>query len=92
MHSNKLITVGAIFVLASTLSGCATTKPALEAHKSGFGQAIAQNIAAQRVEPTAKQKADTFIPPNRARQRAAREAYETGTTPDPLSVGTTESN
>jgi len=74
--------------LALGLTGCAST-PALEKTSASFGDAVAQNIAAQRVEPTAKQKENTFIPPNRARQKAAREAYETGQVPDPVQNGTT---
>jgi len=56
----------------------------------GFGDAVAQNIAAQRIAPTAEDKANTFIPPNRARQKAAREAYENGTLKEPVAVQTTE--
>lgn len=85
MRWNKhTVILGAIL-----LSGCATTTPALEAHSPNFGKAVAQNIAAQRIAPTAKDKADTFIPPNRARQKAAREAYENGTVKEPISVTTT---
>ncbi len=81
--------ISAYVVAAMSMSGCATTTPALEAHSSHFGDAIAQNIAAQRIAPTAKDKANTFIPPNRARQKAAREAYENGTVAEPVSVTTT---
>lgn len=75
-----------------TLAGCASAMPALESHSVGFGDAIAHNIAAQRIAPTAEEKANTFIPPNRARQKAAREAYEAGTVTEPVSVGTTGDN
>jgi len=77
-------------VLALALTGCASTQPALEAHSSGFGDAVAQNIAAQRIAPSAEEKANTFIPPNRARQKAAWEAYENGTVKEPIAVQTTE--
>ena len=86
MHWNKT----GIIVFGLLLTGCASTKPALEAHSTDFGNAVAHNIAAQRIAPTAEDKADTFIPPNRARQKAAREAYESGTVKEPVSVGTTE--
>jgi hypothetical protein len=79
-----------IIALALALTGCASAKPALEAHSAGFGEAVANNIAAQRIAPTAEDKANTFIPPNRARQKAAREAYENGTVIEPVSVETTE--
>jgi len=77
-------------VAGFALTGCATAQPALNAHSSGFGDAVAQNIAAQRIAPTAKDKANTFIPPNQARQKAAREAYENGTVKEPIAVETTD--
>lgn len=86
MRWNKLMLAAG----ALALTGCATTTPALDAHSSNFGDAVAQNIAAQRIAPTAEDKANTFIPPNRARQKAAREAYENGTVKEPIAVGTTE--
>ncbi|MEP3655776.1 MAG: hypothetical protein ABJO36_12850 [Litorimonas sp.] len=79
-----------IIALGLALTGCASAKPALESHSSGFGDAVAKNIAAQRIAPTAEDKANTFIPPNHARQKAAREAYENGTVKEPVSVETTE--
>ena len=72
------------------LSACASTQPALEAASPQFGNATAQNIAAQRIAATAEEKANTFIPPNRARQKAAQEAYEKGAVPEPVLVTTTE--
>jgi len=76
--------------LAAILAaGCASTTPALDAHSVHFGEAVAQNIEAQRIAPTSDDKTNVFIPPNRARQKAAREAYENGTVKDPIPVGTT---
>lgn len=89
MHSNKFFPVFTTLAISVGLSACAT-KPALDAHTEHFGSAVAQNIAAQRVAPTPEQKANTFIPPNRARQKLAREAYEAGETPDTVKVGTTD--
>lgn len=86
-NRTRLITFG---LTSLTLIGCASGTPALEAHSESFGLATAQNIAAQRVAPSAEDKANTFIPPNRARQKAAREAYESGTTPKPTSVVTSD--
>jgi len=77
-----------LLLIGSVLTGCMSTKPALENHSSGLGDAIAHNITAQRIAPTAEDKANTFIPPNRARQKAAREAYENGTVPVPVNVST----
>lgn len=72
------------------LTACASTQPALDATSPHFGDAVAQNIAAQRVAPSVEDKANTFIPPNRARQKAAIEAYEEGTVTEPTLVDTTE--
>jgi hypothetical protein len=87
MHCSKLIALGALAGL--TLSACAS-RPALESSTPNFGDAVAANIAAQRVAPTAAQKADTYIPPNRTRQNLAREAYEKGEIADPTTVGTSD--
>ena len=90
MLLNRHITLGAALIATLGLSACAST-PALDKKTEHFGKAVAHNIAAQRVPPSAEQKANTFITPNRARQRAAREAYEKGETPEPVSLGTTDS-
>lgn len=79
-----------IFLVGLAVTGCASSQAALDASSPQFGEAIAQNIAAQRVAPTAEEKANTFIPPNRARQKAARDAYESGTVTEPNFVSTTE--
>ena len=79
-----------LMALGLALTSCASGAPALNAQSSAFGDAVAQNIAAQRIAPTAADKANTFIPPNRARQKAAREAYENGTVKEPVAVQTTE--
>lgn len=86
MRWNKI----GLILIALTVTGCASTQTALDATSPQFGQAIAQNIAVQRVAPTAEEKADTFIPPNRARQKAAKDAYESGTVTEPRLVNTTE--
>lgn len=88
LQMNKFLRRLTPLCLAAGLTACAAT-PALENTSPSFGDAVAQNIAAQRVVPTAKQKENTFIPPNRARQKAAREAYEKGEVPDPVQLGTT---
>ena len=78
-----------LLISALMITGCATASPALETHSVNFGNAISQNIAAQRIAPSAEEKANTYIPPNRARQKAARESYESGTVTEPVAVGTT---
>lgn len=86
MPRNKL----SLVIIGLALSACNTTQPAFDSHSPNFGNAIANNIGAQRVAPTAADKANTFIPPNQARQTAARDAYEAGTVKEPSSVVTTE--
>lgn len=88
MRLNRHLSALAAAALCAGLSACAST-PALDSRTDHFGSAVAHNIEAQRVAPTPEQKANTFIPPNRARQKLAREAYEKGETPDPIQVGTT---
>ena len=78
-----------IFVISLTaLTGCATTQPAATYHSSEFGKAVRQNIAVQTVAPSAKQKADTFIPADAAKRAKARENYRKGETPNPQPVTT----
>lgn len=78
----------ALCLSAITLSACATTGPALGDHSATFGGATAQNITAQAVAPTPAQKANTFIPADRARQQLARDNYRNDTVkkPQPLST------
>ncbi|MEP1230301.1 MAG: hypothetical protein ABJG88_06465 [Litorimonas sp.] len=59
------------------LSACASTRPAASSDTPSFGRAVQKNLTAQIVEPSPEQKADTYIPANRARRTLAREAYET---------------
>lgn len=77
-----------IGLAALTLSACATTQPAMNAHSPTFGQAVAHNKSAQFVAPTPTQKADTFIPANRARKALARKNYQEDTVekPEPLTT------
>jgi len=91
MPLNRALQILTPLCLMTGLSACAST-PALEKTSANFGDAVAHNLAAQRVEPTKAQKENTFIPPNRARQKAAREAYEKGEVPDPLQSVTTDNN
>lgn len=86
MRWNKLN----LIFLSLVLTGCASAQPALESQSAHFGDAVAKNIAAQRIAPTAEDKANTFIPPNQARQKAAIDAYESGDVKEPVPVGTTE--
>jgi len=79
-----------LILIAIAMTGCASSQAALDGTSPQFGEAIAHNISVQRVAPTAEEKANTFIPPNRARQKAAKDAYESGTVTEPTLVNTTE--
>lgn len=61
-----------------TLSACSTTRPALAGQHESFGQSNKANIAAHAIAPDPELKANTFIPADRDRARAAREAYRKG--------------
>ncbi len=74
----------------AVLSACATTQPALQSGSSEFGVAVRQNIAAQAVAPTAKQKANTYIPADASKRAKARENYRNGNTPEPKPITTTK--
>lgn len=90
MPFNKLNpAMGVIILSALSLSACATTRPAASSDTPSFGKAVRANLTAQIVAPTDTQKADTYIPANRARRELARENYETDTLePLPESVTT----
>ena len=85
--SPYLISLGFV---SFAVTGCASSQPVLDVHSAHFGDITANNISAHRIAPTEKDKANTYIPPNQARQKLAREAYEKGTLKDPATVGTTD--
>lgn len=71
-----------------SLAGCATSQPALQGQLSAhLGAAVQANMAAHAVAPTARQKADTFIPANPARTALTRTEYEEGKTAKPKASG-----
>lgn len=70
-----------IFLLSSMslLCACASSETAKNKSDSfSLGTANQSNIAAQSVEPDPALKANTYIPADRDRVRAAREAYRNG--------------
>lgn len=73
----KLVTPVALTGIMA-LSACNTTRPALAGQHESFGQANKANIAAHSITPDPVLKANTFIPADRDRARAAREAYRKG--------------
>lgn len=87
-------TVASIAILS--LGACATSQSALQgqlSHQEGaelgqeLGMATRANVLAHAVAPTAAQKANTFIPANRARTALTRTQYEEGDTPEPKTGG-----
>jgi len=87
--SKSKITSAALIFAVLALPACATTRPAISSDTPSFGKAVNLNLSAQIVAPTDAQKADTYIPVNRARREIAREAYETDTIePLPESITT----
>lgn len=83
LHISALITF-----TAATLSACATSAPALEAHSDNFGKANKSNMAAHFVPPTPEQKANTYIPADASRRALAKERYRKDEVEKPVSVGT----
>ncbi len=69
------------------LGACATSKPALESSLDpSLGQAVRHNIAAMAVAPSARQKADTYIPADPARAALARKHYREDKVEAPVPV------
>ncbi|WP_416877175.1 hypothetical protein [Litorimonas sp.] len=67
-----------VVVMISILSACSTPRSALEGQTDNFGSSNRTNILAHSVTPDPKLKSDTYIPADRERVRAAREAYQKG--------------
>jgi len=78
--------MAAVSLLA--LSACATATPALDDHAPTFGKAVTANMNAQKVAPTAAQKANTYIPADASRRALAREKYRKDDVEKPQPVGT----
>lgn len=72
------------------LAGCAHSQPALQTHSDTFGTAVAVNIAAQSVDPTPEQKANTYIPANASRRALAKRRYEKDEVEAPVLISTTK--
>jgi len=83
---SKLFNPLSILVSALTLSACATTsKPGVDSQIK-FGYANQSNISAHAITPDPDLKINTYIPADRTRVRAAREAYRKGEVKEPKSV------
>ena len=65
-------------IMISVLSACSTPRAALAGQSDDFGASNRANILAHSVTPDPKLKADTYIPADRERVQAAREAYQKG--------------
>ena len=66
-----------LLVTVTVLSACSTTD-FNEDNSYKFGEATHANIAKHAIEPDPVLKENTFIPANRDRVLAAREAYKNG--------------
>ncbi len=86
--TKKYTPLSALVLLS--LSACATTSPALSDHGATFGQAVKANIAVQHVAPSPEQKANTYIPANRARRALAIKRYEENDVEEPVLPNTNE--
>lgn len=86
MNKRSLISVCSI-ALFTLVSGCATSKPALQGQLNPtLGSAVKANIAMHAVAPTAAQKANTFIPADPTRAGKARQNYRENNIPEPVRV------
>ncbi len=88
MTDYKFISLPRLTLMAAigaSLTACAT---APQPHSSGFGKATAQNRSVHEVTPTAKQKNDTYIPADAARQGIARDKYRKNKSDKPNTVTT----
>ncbi|GEM_PF-978073 len=74
----------------TALSACATSVPTAQDHSPTFGAAVAHNTAAQAIAPSPEQKADTYIPANRARRTLAKKRYEADEVKEPQASQTTQ--
>ena len=69
-------------ITVSALTACSTPRAALEGQSDDFGISNRANIVAHSVAPDPELKSDTYIPADRERVRAAREAYQKGEVKD----------
>lgn len=74
-------------IMGGAFCACATSKPALQTPENNFGTSNQDNIQAHAIRPDPTLKADTYIPADRERIRAAREAYRNGEVKEPRELG-----
>ena len=75
--SKTIISLTVLFAVAS-LSACASTSNLTDENYKKLGHANHLNIAVQAITPSPELKENTYIPADRDRVRAAREAYKNG--------------
>jgi len=81
-NTHRSVMLLALFGIFS--AGCTTSMPTLEGQLDPtFGTSVHDNVDAQFVPPTDKQKRDTFIPADPARAAIARKNYKENTVPPP---------
>lgn len=74
----KLIKPLTVLMSIGVLSACASAPQSADNKVKKFGNANHSNIAAHAIKPDPDLKANTYIPADRVRVRAAREAYRKG--------------
>ena len=73
----------------SVLGGCATSQPALQGKLDPhLGSAVKANVSVHFVEPSAAQKANTFIPADPTRTSKARQNYRENKIAEPTETST----
>jgi len=75
-----------ILISIGALSACASVPNSTDNNAKKFGQANETNITAHAIKPDPDLKANTYIPADRDRVRAAREAYRKGEVKEPRSL------
>ena len=74
-------------LLLTGLTACTTATPALNGQlDTDLGTSVRANIAAMTIAPSAKQKANTYIPADPARAALARKHYREDKVEAPIPV------
>jgi len=87
----KLIKPLSISLTIGALSACASAQHSVGDKAKKFGNANHSNVAAHAITPDPDLKENTYIPADRDRVRAAREAYRKGEVKEPKHISS-ESN
>lgn len=83
----KLIRPFTISLTIGALSACSSVQQSVDHKAKKFGNANHLNVAAHAITPDPDLKENTYIPADRDRVRAAREAYRKGEVKEPKVKG-----